>query len=263
MRLKNKIIIVTGSTQGIGEAIARRCVAEGAKVVVHGLEPLLGRQVSQSLSPNAALLCNDIGLAKSSDELIDFAFKTYGRIDGLVNNAATTARSTIEETSAEVFDRIININLRAPMLLIRAAIPHLKKTKGSVLNIGSVNAYSGAANLLPYSISKGGLMTLTRNQADALAYDQVRVNQVNLGWTLTANERKLMEGGRDPGWLDNPPRWACPSGKLMTPDQVASGAIYWLSDESRPVSGSVLEMEQFPIIGRNNAKEMKTEPQKM
>ena len=263
MRLKDKIILATGSTQGIGEAIARRCVAEGAKVVIHGLEPLLGRQVLQSLSPNAALLCNDIGQAQSADELIDFAIKTYGRIDGLVNNAATTARSTIEETTAEVFDRIININLRAPMLLIRAAIPHLKKTRGAILNIGSVNAYSGAANLLPYSISKGGLMTLTRNQADALAYDQVRVNQVNLGWTLTANERKLMEGGREPGWLDNPPKWACPSGKLMTPDQVANGAVYWLSDESRPVSGSVLEMEQFPIIGRNNAKEMKTEPQKM
>ena len=127
---------------------------------------------------------------------------------------------------AALFDRVMAINCRAPMLLIQAAFPALKQSKGSVLNIGSVNAYSGAANLLPYSISKGGLMTLTRNQADALAYDQVRVNQVNLGWTLTANERKLMEGGRDPGWLDNPPKWACPSGKLMTPDQVANGAVY-------------------------------------
>src|SRR6266581_2043921 len=263
MRLKDKIILVTGSTQGIGEAIARRCVAEGARVVIHGLEPLLGRQVAQSLTPNAALLCNDIALPQSPEQLINFAIETYGRLDGLVNNAATTARATIEETTAEVFDRIININLRAPLLLIRAAAPHLKKTRGAILNIGSVNAYSGAANLLPYSISKGGLMTLTRNQADALAYDQVRVNQVNLGWTLTANERRIMEGGRDPGWLDNPPRWACPSGKLMTPDQVANGAIYWISDESRPVSGSVLEMEQFPIIGRNNAKEMKTEVKSM
>src|SRR6185436_12765304 len=127
MRLKDKIILVTGSTQGIGEAIARRCVAEGAKVVLHGLEPLLGRQIADSLSPNAALLCNDIGDAKSADELIDFTIKTYGRLDGLVNNAATTARSTLAETSAEVFDRIININLRAPMLLVRAAAPHLKK----------------------------------------------------------------------------------------------------------------------------------------
>src|SRR3954471_2039996 len=226
MRLKDKIIIITGSTQGIGEAIARRCVAEGAKVVIHGLEPLLGRQIADSLSPNAALLCNDIGLAQSADELVNFAIETYGKLDGLVNNAATTARSTIAETTAEIFDRIININLRAPMLLIRAAVPHLKKTRGSILNIGSVNAYSGAANLVPYSISKGGLMTLTRNQADALAYDQVRVNQVNLGWPLTANKRKIIQAGRDPNWLDNPPKWACPSGKLMLPEQVASGAVY-------------------------------------
>src|SRR3954467_15065763 len=103
MRLKDKIIVVTGSTQGIGEAIARRCVAEGAKVVIHGLEPLLGRRVADSLSPNpaplgppaaaspppnAALLCNDIGLAPSAEELINFAIETYGRMDGLVNNAA-------------------------------------------------------------------------------------------------------------------------------------------------------------------------------
>src|SRR5687767_5855494 len=128
MRLKDKIILVTGSTQGIGEAIARRAVAEGAKVIIHGLEPLLARRVADSLSPHAALLCNDIGDADSAQELIDFTIKTYGRLDCLVNNAATTARSTLEETDAEVFDRIININLRGPLLLIRAAAPHLKKT---------------------------------------------------------------------------------------------------------------------------------------
>src|SRR3954449_2104901 len=110
MRLKDKIIIVTGSTQGIGEAIARRCVAEGAKVVIHGLEPLLGRQVADSLSPNPALLCNDIGLTQSADELVNIAIETFRKLDSLVNSAATTARSTIEQTTAEVFDRIININ---------------------------------------------------------------------------------------------------------------------------------------------------------
>src|SRR6185369_10302546 len=97
-----------------------------------------------------------------------------------------------------MFDWIIHLNLRAPLLLIRAALPHLLKSRGSVLNIGSVNAYCGAANLMPYSVSKGGMMTLTRNLADAYCATGLRINQVNLGWVLTDNEKRLMEAGGHP-----------------------------------------------------------------
>src|SRR5712691_8193298 len=151
MRLKDKIILVTGSTTGIGEGIARRFVAEGAKVILHGLEPELGERVLADLKPNAILHCNDLSQSEAAQELIDVALKHFGRLDGIVNNAATTRRSTLEQTDAATFDFIINLNLRAPLLLIRAALPHLKAWRGSVLNIGSVNAYCGAANLLPYS----------------------------------------------------------------------------------------------------------------
>jgi NAD(P)-dependent dehydrogenase (short-subunit alcohol dehydrogenase family) len=136
--------------------------------------------------------------------------------------------------------------------LIRAALPFLKAAKGSVLNIGSVNAYSGASNLVPYSISKGGLTTLTRNLADALCGDQVRVNQVNPGWVLTANESKMMtDAGNPPDWWKHPPKHAAPSGELIKPETIAAAAVFWIGDESRPISGSVVELAQFPIIGRN------------
>jgi len=192
--------------------------------------------------------------------LIDATIKAFGKVDAIVNNAATVARSTLESTDVATFDRIIAINLRAPLLLIRTALPYLKLARGSVLNIGSINAYCGAPNLLAYSISKGGLMTMTRNLADALCYDQVRVNQLNLGWVLSENENKLMiAGGLPPDWAEHPPRSAAPSGKLIMPEQIATAAVYWIGDESRPISGSVCEMEQFPVIGRNSIKE-KTKP---
>jgi NAD(P)-dependent dehydrogenase (short-subunit alcohol dehydrogenase family) len=256
MRLKDKVVIVTGSTQGVGEGIARRFVAEGASVLLHGLERDLGERTLADLGARAALHVSDLTRVEAAQELVDVCVARFGRVDGLVNNAAKPLRATLEETDAATFDFVMNLNLRAPLLLIRAALGHLKATRGSILNIGSVNAYCGAANLLPYSISKGGLMTLTRNVADALCYDGVRVNQLNLGWVLTENEKRLMEaGGHPPDWWKNPPRDGAPTGALMTPAQVATAAVYWIGDESRPVTGSVLELNQYPVIGRNSVKE--------
>lgn len=257
MRLKDKSIIVTGSTSGIGEAIARRCVAEGANVLLHGLEKDLGEKLLAELGGRAHLLINDISAPDAPQEIVDAAILAFGRIDAVVNNAATVARSNIQTTDAATFDRIIHTNLRAPLLLIRAALPHLQRSRGAVLNIGSVNAWCGEPNLLAYSISKGGLMTLTRNLADALALDQVRVNQINLGWVLTRNEHQLkIKEGFPENWHEHPPKAFAPSGRLLTPEQVATACIYWISDESRPVSGSVFELNQYPVLGRNPPKEM-------
>ena len=257
MRLADKVVIVTGSTQGVGEGIARRFVAEGAKVLLHGLERELGERVLAELGDDrAALHVSDLTRAEAVAELVDVCVARFGRVDGLVNNAAKPLRATLEQTDAATFDFVMNLNLRAPLLLIRAAMPHLLASKGAVLNVGSVNAYCGAANLVPYSVSKGGLMTLTRNVADAYCTTGVRVNQVNLGWVLTENEKRIMEAGGLPAeWWRDPPRDGAPTGRLMSPEEVATAAVYWIGDESRPVTGSVLELNQFPIIGRNSVKE--------
>jgi NAD(P)-dependent dehydrogenase (short-subunit alcohol dehydrogenase family) len=116
----------------------------------------------------------------------------FGRIDGLVNNAASITRSNLETTDSRIFDYTIAVNLKAPFLLIQAALPHFRKQgAGSVLNIGSVNAYTGERNQFIYSVSKGALMTLTRNLADGYGVEGMRVNQFNVGWTLTPNEYAL------------------------------------------------------------------------
>lgn len=256
MRLREKVIIVTGSTTGIGRAIARRCVAEGAKVLVHGRDRHRGQEFVATLGPAAALCCNDLAHPQSPAELVAAAVGAFGRLDALVNNAANTARSNLLTTDAAFFDRMMATNVRAPLLLIQAALPHLKQSHGCVLNIGSINAWCGEANLLAYSISKGALMTLSRNLADALGPDHVRVNHFNVGWVLTDNEYKLkISDGLEADWPERLPRALIPSGRMTTPDQVAAMAVHWLSDESRPFSGSVIELEQYPIIGRNPPKE--------
>ena len=257
MRLQDKSIIVTGSTTGIGEAMARRFIAEGGKVLVHGRDRVRGKKLVADLARGkAALHVDDIGDPGAPQRLVDAALKAFGKVDAVVNNAAWIIRSDIHTTDAGLFDRCMAINVRAPLLLIKAALPHLKQSQGAVLNIGSINGLCGEANQLAYSISKGALITLSRNLADSLGRDKVRVNHFNVGWVLSPNEYKLkVSEGLPPDWHEHPPAAFAPSGKLMTPELVAGAAVFWIGDESRPISGSVLEVEQYPVVGRNPLKE--------
>jgi NAD(P)-dependent dehydrogenase (short-subunit alcohol dehydrogenase family) len=251
--LQDKVILITGSATGIGEATARRAVAEGARVLIHGLEEDLALAVSRELGDAASYLVADLAKPESAPRLVQAVIDRFGRIDGLVNNAASVARSTIDSTSVEFFDRTIAINLRAPLLLIKAAVPHFRQQgQGVVVNIGSVNALSGAPRLLDYSISKGGLMTMTRNLANSLATEKIRINQLNLGWVTSPNEIALqIREGRAEGWEKNVPPAYAPFGRLLIPEEVAAHVVFWLSDQSAPANGVVYELEQYSMIGRN------------
>lgn len=261
MRLKDKVIIVTGSTTGIGKAIAKRCVAEGAKVVIHGLEQDLGEEVLAEIGTEHAVFHQeDITSETCPDNLVNLAVKTFGKIDAVVNNAALVIASDIHNTDRAFFQKVLDINTIAPFLLIQKALPELIKSKGCVLNIGSINAWSGEPNLLAYSVSKGAIMTLTGNLGDSLMREYgVRVNQINPGWVLTEreSERKKLHGLSDT-WYEELPSIIAPSGRILWPEEIASACIFWLSDESGPVSGQVLTLEQHPMIGRNLPKDNKT-----
>jgi NAD(P)-dependent dehydrogenase (short-subunit alcohol dehydrogenase family) len=252
------VIIVTGSTTGIGKAIALRCVAEGARVVIHGLEQELGDEVLSEIGPAKAVLhIEDITLESAPKNLVDVTLKAFGKIDAIVNNAAWVVASNIETTDLLFMRRVFEVNTIAPLALIRAALPPLRQAKGCVLNIGSVNAWSGEPNLLAYSISKGALMTLTRNLGDSLHRDYgVRVNQINPGWVLTEMERKRKQSqGFTERWYESMPKVIAPAGRILSPEEMAAAAVYWLSDESGPISGQVVDLEQYPFLGRNPPKD--------
>ena len=172
------------------------------------------------------------------------------------SNAAVVASGDLGSTTRVLFDRLMAVNVLAPLELTRAALPALGRTRGNVVNIGSVNAHCGEPNLLPYSLSKAALQAMTRNLGDTLFREHgVRVNQVNPGWVLTENEiaRKRSQGLDDDWPARVGPQFA-PAGRLIAPAEIAAVVVTLLADECGPVSGQVIDLEQYPLLGRNPPK---------
>lgn len=244
MRFEGKVVLVTGSVTGIGEGIARRLASEGAVPVIHGREGerVSGEGVAAALK--GAFVAGELSDSEVPGALIETVVERYGRLDGLVNNAGVSWRGGIE-ASAEFFDEVLAINARAPFLLIQAALPHLKAAGGSVVNIGSSLARQGAGNLVPYSMSKAALAVMTRAISGQLARDGIRINGLNVGWTLTPNERQLQvdTGGWAEDWPDEMgPRQ--PLGRLLTPEDIAGMVAYLLSDDARMITGQMWDFDQ-------------------
>ena len=257
-RLQNKVILVTGSGTGIGEGMARRFVAEGALVMIHDRVKDAAQAVAADLGDRASFVVGELEDSTVPAKLIEDTVAHFGRIDGLVNNAAVKTRGGIEETDEATFDQNVTVNLKAPFFLIRAAIPHFRKQGGGrVVNIGSINAYCGEKNQCIYSAIKGALMTLTRNLADAHGPENIHVHQINPGWVLTPNERALKATeGLPEDWPSRLPVQYAPAGRILVPDDVAWAAVYLLSDEAGIINGTVLDLEQYPMIGRNPPKDL-------
>ena len=258
MQLQGKILIVTGSAGGIGRSIARACVQEGAKILLVDRNEAGLNETQSMLGQRNMVHVDDLLDPESASRIVKSVIDHYGELHGIVNNAALLTRSTIESTTPELFDRVVNVNAKAPLLLIKAGLKYLAKSKGSVVNIGSINAHCGEQPLLAYSMSKGALMTMTRNLGDSLHVQYgVRVNQVNPGWVLTEHEYQIkMDDGLPEDWPSRLPHDIAPSGGLVSPETIAAAVVFWLSDQSRPVSGSVIDMEQYPVIGRYPVKEV-------
>jgi len=250
-QMRHRIALITGSTSGIGRGIAERFASLGASVMVHGPEERAAREVATRLSEqgwSAAAVAGDLVDVDVCRRIVQSTIETFGGIDVLVNNAASVSRASLEDATVEFWDRMMNVNLRAPFLCLQEAVKSMKtRGGGSIVNIGSVNAYIGQTNLGPYSVSKGALMTLTRNAAATLSQYRIRVNQINVGWTLTEGEERVKrEEEHDADWL--PKAIATrPFGRLLLPDDIARAAEYFASDAGALVTGSVLDLEQFPI----------------
>ena len=261
-RLSGRVAIVTGSTTGIGEAIARRFAAEGASVVLHGRRRAEAERVANSIAGDGHGLVDfvlaDLEDPASAESLVASALARFGQLDIVVNNAALMTRGNLEATDAVTFDRTVAVNLRAPLLVVRAALPAFRsRGGGAVLNIGSVNGYCGERNQLAYAISKGGLMTMSRNLADAHARENIRVCHFNVGWVLTPGEYALKQReGLPPGWPEAVGPDVAPSGRLLSPEVIAHFALAFVDPGAGAVNGAVVDLEQYPVIGRNPEKEV-------
>jgi len=223
-----KVAIVTGSTQGLGEAIARRLVDEGliGGLVICGRSAERGQRLARALGERGCpteFVEADLADVEACRRVVERARGVFGRVDMLVNSAATSERGTIMDTTPELFDRIMALNVRAPFFLMQGAIRIMVKREiaGSILNIISMSSYGGQPFLCPYSTSKGALVTLTKNVAQSLVKARIRVNGLNLGWMDSPGEDVVRSGSMAPamtGWhrprranrsavSSSPPRW--------------------------------------------------------
>jgi NAD(P)-dependent dehydrogenase (short-subunit alcohol dehydrogenase family) len=256
-RLQDKVAVVTGSGQGMGEGIARLFSEAGAKVVISGRDELKGPAVAESIvaqGGEAIFQRADVALEADCRALIDCVVEHFGQLDVLVNNVGLSTRGTIEDTTVELWDKLFATNVRSAFICAQQAVKYMKERQsGSIINIGSVNAYIGEPKLMAYSATKGALMTLTKNLASYLNQYRIRVNQLNVGWTETPNEHrvKIEEEKKGANWLADAISMR-PFGRLLAPRDIAYAALYFASDESALVTGSVLDIEQHPVGGPPN-----------
>ncbi|WP_405727358.1 SDR family oxidoreductase [Streptomyces sp. NBC_00028] len=253
--LDGKVVLVNGGSQGVGAAIARAAVREGATVAVSGRRPEPGEALVAELTAaggKAMFVRADLADAEQAKGSVAEVVAAYGRIDCLVNSAGLTSRGTLLDTTPELFDQHIAINLKAPFFAMQAAIADMvgRGAPGTVVNIITSSAHGGQPFLAPYVAAKAGLIGLTRNAAHAHRWDRVRINGLNIGWTATEGEdatQKTFHGAAD-GWREQAAA-KLPMGKLGQPDEIADFVVLLLSDRSGVVTGSVIDWDQNVLGG--------------
>ncbi|PZQ99358.1 MAG: short-chain dehydrogenase [Cereibacter sphaeroides] len=246
--LAGKRLIVTGSTQGLGETIARAALCAGAEaVMLSGRHGERGRALAAELGPRAHFHQADLAEPSAPTRLFAASLAAMGQVDLLVNAAALTTRASMLDGTVELWDQLFAVNARAPYMLMGALIRHLleRGAAGSIVNIQSVNAPCGLPELAIYSASKGALQTLTRNAANAHMADRIRVNGINMGWVATPGEQQMQAEtlGNGPDW-EKAAAASQPLGRLLTMEEVANLSLYLLSDLSGVQTGTVTDLEQ-------------------
>jgi NAD(P)-dependent dehydrogenase (short-subunit alcohol dehydrogenase family) len=203
------------------------------------------------LGVDAMAVRADVAIVEQAVNSVTATVEAFGRVDCVVNAAGITTRGTLLETSPDLFDEHIAINLRGPFFIMQAAVADMvgRGAPGSIVNVITMSAHGGQPFLAAYSSSKGALMTLTRNVAYAHRADRIRVNGLNIGWTATPAEdeiQRLFHGATD-GWQEVAGQ-GLPFGRLGDPDEIADMVAFLLSDASGVVTGSVIDWDQT-ILG--------------
>lgn len=251
LSMDGKIAVVTGSTQGLGEAIAHMLVDRGCSgVVVTGRNAERGGQVKAAIEAKGAkavFVQADLTRIADVRKIIPACAAAFGRVDVLVNAAAITDRGTIWDTTEERYDEIMDANVKAPFFLMQDALHLMKRcgARGSIVNILSMSGHGGQSFIAAYCTSKGALAVLTRNVAASVMKSRIRVNGLNIGWMDTPGEDRIMKTyhDADPGWLAKAEA-ARPVGRLLKPVEVARTVAYLCSEESGLMTGSIIDFDQ-------------------
>lgn len=250
-RMDGKICVITGSTQGLGAAIARRLAEAGAAgIVTLGRNAAKGEAVAAAIAQDTGVPVQfvraDLGSVEDCRRVIAEAESRFGRVDVLVNAGALTDRGTILDTTPELFDALFAVNVRGPYFLMQEAIRLMIRTdtEGAIVNIGSISAHAGQPFINAYCASKGALTTLTRNTAFSVMANRIRVNQLNVGWMSSDHERELQAAtSGDPDW-ETKAAAALPFGRLVDPAEAARAVNFLASDDAGLMTGAIVNFDQ-------------------
>jgi len=248
----SRVAVVTGSTQGLGEAIARKLITDKliGGLVICGRKVEDGRRLAAEFAKQGCpteFVPADLSRIEDCRNVVATARRAFGRVDYLVNSAATSERGSILDSTPELFDRIFALNVRAPFFLMQDSLKLMieQGIRGSIVNILSMSSHAGQPFLTPYSASKGAMVTLTKNVALSVLKHRIRVNGLNIGWMDTPGEtaiQKRFHNATD-AWLAKAEEQQ-PFGRLLKPPEVAEAVAFLLSDRSGLMTGSIIDFDQ-------------------
>jgi glucose 1-dehydrogenase len=243
MRLQGKIAVVTGGARGIGLAIAKRYVAEGAKLAIADMNVSAGEAAAAALGrTNCRFIAADVGDARSVERLISETCDVYGAVDILVNNAGIVHAGDFLDIAEADFDRVMRVNLKGAFLVGQAAAKRMVvqikagRPPGAIINMSSINAVVAIPNQVPYCVSKGGLNQLTKVMALSLAPHGIRVNAVGPGSIMTDILKTIATDKEAKRKILS----RTPLGRIGDTEEVASLALFLASPESSYITGQTV-----------------------
>ena len=250
--LRDRVVLISGGTAGLGAGIARAAAREGATVAVSGRRREPGEALAAELTAAGTKALSVQADVAQAQACVAAVIAEFGRVDSLVNAAGLTARGTLLDTTPDLFDAHIAVNLKAPFFLMQAVVADLvaRKASGTIVNVISSSEHGGQPYLAPYVAAKAGLAGLTRNAAHAHRWDKIRITGLNIGWTDTegedATQRRFHSASDD--WRAKAGA-SLPMGKLGQVDEIADFVVFLLSDRSGVVTGSVIDWDQNVLGG--------------
>ncbi|TDF99670.1 SDR family NAD(P)-dependent oxidoreductase [Paenibacillus piri] len=244
--LRDRTVIVTGGSRGIGAAIVEQFVLGGANVAIADVDAQ-GEKLAERWrveGHDVRFYRCDVSSGESIRKLMEAVEQDYASVDVLVNNAGIFPRGDLQSTDEALWDRVIGINLKGVYLMCQAVSPlMIRQEKGVIINIGSMHSAKGEDNTMAYAVSKGGLITLTRNLAHALSKHRIRVNCVHPGWVASEGEVARWESmGSDMDKMQ-PAIQAIPLGRMQTGTDIAHTVVFLSSDFADQITGQMLAVD--------------------